>query len=348
MISVKIRRLPSEMLLSKTPEMSVIFIIALFLSFFFAFWNGFTDAAYAISTVVATRVLSPAKAVFLSAIGNFAGLLFGVAVAETIGKGIVETRIVDSKFIIAVLAGGLLWDVSTWFFALPISESHVLIGSLIGAGLVAGGIKAVKFSTIFAKVLLPMVVSPFFSFFLAFLLVGLVTRIFYRFSAQKSNKIFRSLQLVSSFTSSLSHGANDGQKALGLVTLLLFKYGYLKSFTIPIWVMIVCYSCLSIGTLLGGWKIVKTMSTGITKLKPYQGFCADASGSLVLFFTALVGFPVSTTQAVTGAIMGVGAAHRKTAVRWVMARKIMIAWILTMPISAILAAGIYFLVRLVL
>jgi len=324
--------------------MPTVVLVALFFAFFFAFWNGFTDAAYAISTVVATRVLSPVKAVLLSAVGNFTGLLFGTAVAETIGKGIVENYVIDGKFILAVLVGGLLWDVSTWFFALPISESHVLVGALIGAGLVAGGVAAVQFSSIIDKVLIPMITSPLIAFIIAFFLVGVVIRIFARYSSRKTNRLFRSLQLISSFFFSVSHGTNDAQKAMGIITILLYKYGYLREFSVPLWVMLTSYFFLSLGTLFGGWRIVKTMATGITKLRPYQGFCAEASGALVLLGTALIGLPVSTTHAISGAIMGVGTTRRVSAVRWVTARKIVWAWILTMPLSAIFAGLVYFLI----
>lgn len=324
---------------------SFFFLSALFLSFFFAFWNGFTDAAYSISTTVATRALSPVKAVLLSAIGHFAGLLFGTAVAETIGKGIVNEGIVDTKFIFAFLAGGLLWDVATWFFALPISETHVLIGAMMGAGLVAGGVKAVKLVSIINKVVVPMITSPLLAFGLGLVLIGLMVRIFRQLPATKANKIFRHLQIISSFLFSVSHGTNDAQKSMGIVTLLLYKYEYLPEFIVPLWVMVLCYLFLSFGTLLGGWKIVKTMATGITKLRPYQGFGAELSSALVLFATARIGFPVSTTHAVSGAIMGVGVSKRISAVRWVTARKIVIAWIVTMPISALFAGVIYFLIR---
>lgn len=321
-----------------------IFFLALFLSFFFAFWNGFTDAANAISTIVATRVLSPVRAVLLSAIGNFTGLFLGTAVAQTIGKGIVESGVINDKFIVAVLAGGLLWDVSTWFFALPISESHVLVGALIGAGLVAGGLGAVKFASVFDKVLMPMVTSPFIAFIVAFLLIGIIIRIFSRWPVSKTNRYFRVLQIVSSFFFSVSHGTNDAQKAMGIITVLLYSQGVIKEFSVPLWVMLTSYLLLSLGTLFGGWRIVKTMATKITKLRPYQGFCAEAGASIVLLGAALVGFPVSTTHAISGAIMGVGATRRMTAVRWVTARKIVWAWILTMPVSALFAGTVYFLI----
>ncbi|MFA5828457.1 MAG: inorganic phosphate transporter [Candidatus Shapirobacteria bacterium] len=324
--------------------MSVFFVLAIILAFFFAFWNGLSDAAYSISTIIATRVLSPRLAVLFSAVGNFTGLLFGTAVAQTIGRGIVDPNLINDKFLFSVLLGGLLWDISTWFFALPISESHVLVGSLIGAGLVSAGSAGVKFNSILDKVLVPMIGSPVITFIVAFLLIRLVSRIFVSTHPKKANRIFRSLQLISSFTTSVSHGANDGQKAMGIVTILLFNAGLISSFSVPLWVMLACYGLLSLGTLFGGWKIVKTMSKGITKLKPYQGFCSEAASTLVLFSTALIGFPVSTTQAVSGAIMGVGAARRKTAVHWTMARKIVIAWFLTMPASALLSGLIYFIV----
>jgi len=239
--------------------MPTVVFVALFFAFFFAFWNGFTDAAYAISTVVATRVLSPAKAVLLSAVGNFTGLLFGTAVAETIGKGIVENYVIDGKFILAVLIGGLLWDVSTWFFALPISESHVLVGALIGAGLVAGGVAAVQFSSIIDKVLIPMITSPLIAFIIAFFLVGAVIRIFARYSSRKTNRLFRNLQLLSSFSFSVSHGTNDAQKAMGIITILLYKYGYLGEFSVPLWVMLslsrfLCRGKRSLGSFRNGFN----------------------------------------------------------------------------------------------
>ncbi len=326
----------------------VIFIIALLLSFFFAFWNGFTDAAYAISTVIGTRVLSPAKAVALSAVGHFAGLLFGTAVAQTIGKGIVEGNVVSGQFILAVLIGGLAWDIATWFFALPISETHVLIGALIGAGIVAGGIQSVKITSIFDKVVIPMVSSPLIAFVFAFLFTALIIRLFGKFPAGKMNRWFAGLQIVSSFMFSVSHGSNDAQKTMGIITLLLFQQGLIKEFSVPLWVMVFCYLALSLGTLFGGWRIVKTLSRGITKMRPYQEFSAEASSSLIILTTAILGIPVSTTHAISGAIMGVGATRGASAVRWTTARKMVIAWVLTMPLSAAAAALVYFLLKLIL
>lgn len=324
--------------------MTPILVLAITLCLFFSFWNGFTDAANAISTIVATKVLTPLKAVLLSAVGNFTGLLFGTAVAETIGKGIINSEIINSEFIIAVLIGGLVWDIITWYLSIPCSESHVLIGGLVGAALLQGGITNVKFSAIFDKVVLPMVTSPLLAFFMAMFLTGLIIKIFIRFSQDKINVYFRKLQIFSSFFLSVTHGTNDAQKVMGIITVLLLQQGLLGEFKVPVWVMITSYLAISLGTLFGGWRIVKTMSSRITQLRPYQGFGAETSGALVLVGTALIGFPVSTTQAISGAIMGAGAIKRLSGVRWVTARKIVYTWILTMPAAALFSAVAYFFI----
>ncbi|MBI4999572.1 inorganic phosphate transporter [Candidatus Gottesmanbacteria bacterium] len=324
--------------------MPTLLIFAIFLALFFSFWNGFTDAANAISTIVASRVLTPIKAVLVAALGNFTGLIFGTAVAETIGRGIVTGEVINAKFIIAVLIGGMVWDVATWFFGLPISESHVLVGGLIGAGIVAAGASSVKLEAIIDKVVIPMVTSPLVAFFIAVLLTSLLVKIFIHFSQEKINRYFRKLQIVSSFFLSVTHGTNDAQKVMGIITILLVQYGLLADFKVPVWVMLASYGAISLGTLFGGWRIVKTMASRITQLRPYQGFCAETGGALVLIGTALLGFPVSTTHAISGAIMGVGAVRRFSAVRWVMARKIVYAWILTIPASAVFSAITYFLI----
>lgn len=323
--------------------MSVLFIITLALAMFFSFWNGFTDAANAISTIVATRVLKPFQAVLLSAIGHFLGLLFGSAVAVTIGKGIIDPGLVNNKLLIAALGGGLIFDVATWFWALPISESHVLIGGLVGAGLFAGGFKSINKMGIVNKVIVPMIASPFIAFVFAFLFISLVLRLFLHFSAPKVNPYFRNLQMISSFFFSINHGANDGQKIIGILTALLIQEGVLVSFEPPLWVIISVQLTIAIGTLLGGWKIVRTVAKKITSLRPYQGFCAETGAALVLFGCSSLGFPVSTTHAISGSIMGVGVTRRISAVRWGVARNIVIAWFLTIPISALFAAGVYLL-----
>lgn len=326
--------------------MNVLFIIAIGLAFFFSFWNGFTDAANAISTIVATRVLKPSQAVLLAAAGDFLGLFFGTAVAMTIGRGIVNEGLINSKFLIAALAGGLIFDVATWFWALPISESHVLIGSLVGAGLMAGGPGSVNKMGVFNKVAIPMVVSPLIAFIFAFLFISFVLRLFLRFSTTKINPYFRKLQIISCLFFSVNHGANDGQKVVGIVTVLLIQQGILNAFKPPFWLIIIVQATIAFGTLLGGWRIVKTVAKKITDLRPYQGFCAETGAALVLFACSRLGFPVSTTHAISGSIMGVGATRRISAVRWGVARNIVIAWILTMPLSALFSALIYLILDL--
>ena len=325
--------------------MSTLFILTIFLAIFFSFWNGFTDAANAISTSVATRVLTPFKAVLLSAVGNFLGLLFGSAVAITIGKGIIDTNLVDDKLIIAALAGGLIFDVATWFWGLPISESHVLIGGLVGAGFVAGGVEAINKLAIIGKVLVPMVVSPVIAFTFAFIFISITLKLFYKTSTNKINSYFRKLQIISSLFFSINHGANDGQKVIGILTALLIQEGLILAFKPPLWVILLVQFTIAIGTLFGGWKIVKTVAKKITHLRPYQGFCAETGAAIVLYVSSILGFPVSTTHAISGSIMGVGATRRLSAVRWKIARSIVIAWFLTMPISAFLSAGVYLLIK---
>jgi len=319
-----------------------LFILTLVVTFFFAFWNGFTDAANAISTIIATRVLKPGQAVILAATGEFLGVLLGTAVAATIGKGIIDPNIITYKLILAALIGGLIFDVATWFWGLPISESHVLIGGLIGAGATAvKSWSAVNLNGIINKVIIPMIASPAISFIFAFLLIALIMRLFIKFSTSKINPYFRYLQIVSSFFFSVTHGANDGQKVMGILTILLIQQGLLQTFKVPLWVMISVNATIALGTLFGGWKIVKTMAKKITQLRPYQGFAAETSGAIVLAVSSFLGFPVSTTHAISGSIMGVGATRGRRAVSWGMARKIVFAWVLTMPISAIFAMICY-------
>jgi len=319
-------------------------LIAIVIAFFFAFWNGFTDAANAIATIIATRVLTPLKAVILSAFGNFLGMFLGVAVATTIGKGIVNPDIITAQLVIAALVGGLIWDGITWYFGIPCSESHVLIGGLVGAGIAVGGIEVVKLNGIVDKVLIPMVTSPLIAFLFAFLFAVLIIRLFKKHSPSRINKYFGKLQLFSSLFFSVTHGSNDAQKTMGIITALMVAYAMLPTFDVPLWVMFASYISISLGTLFGGWRIVKTMATKITKLQPYQGFCAETSGAIVLAGSAYVGFPVSTTHAISGSIMGVGATTRLSAVRWGVARKIVWAWILSMPMSAVFSYFIYHII----
>ncbi len=323
-----------------------IVVVSIGVALFFAFWNGFTDAANAIATVVGTRVLKPVQAVTLSAVGNFIGMFFGVAVATTIARGIVPETLLSSYFVLAVVIGGLIYDVITYYFALPVSESHVLVGGLVGAGIAAAGFSAVKYESIVSKVLIPMVTSPVIAFVAAVMLSILIIRVFKRRTAQQVNRLFAPLQILSSFFFSVTHGSNDAQKTMGIVTGILLYHGYLSAgaeggLPVPLWVILATHGAISIGTFLGGQRIVRTMGMRITKLRPYQGFSAEGSASLVLAGTALVGFPVSTTQAISGSIMGVGAVRRVSAVRWGLARRILWAWLLTIPMSAFFAFVVY-------
>jgi len=315
-----------------------VLLVALGILFFFSFWNGFTDAANAIATVVATRVLTPLRAVALSAAGNLVGVFFfPTAVAVTMGEGIIRGDLVTAEVLIAALIGGLTWDAFTWWLGLPASESHVLVGSLIGVGIAASGVDAVNLPSVLNKVVIPMVMSPTIAFIFAFLFTAGVIRLSLRVHPAKVNRYFSRIQLLSSFFFSVTHGTNDAQKVMGVITALLVTYRYLPSFQIPLWVAAICYITISVGTLFGGWRIVHTVAHKITRLRPYQGACAETGAAIVLVATAIGGFPVSATHAISGSVMGVGATRRLSAVRWGVARSIVIAWILTIPISALLS-----------
>ncbi len=322
-----------------------VFLIALALAF--DFMNGFHDAANSIATVVSTRVLRPQWAVAWAAFFNFiAFLFFGLAVAGTIGKGIIETRIVDQLVLIGALTGAITWNVITWLFGLPSSSSHALIGGLGGAAVAKGGF-GVLVGEGFFKIGAAIVLSPALGFALAMILMTAVSWIFFRTPPQRVDKWFRRLQLVSASLYSLGHGGNDAQKTIGIVALILVASGSLSAdfatSDIPLWVVLACQAAIALGTLFGGWRIVKTMGMKITKLKPVGGFCAECSGALTLFLATHLGIPVSTTHTITGAIVGVGATRKLSAVRWGIARRIVWAWLLTIPASAAIAACTWWL-----
>src|SRR5207253_4328312 len=292
-----------------------------------------------IATVVSTRVLSPGKAVIWAAVFNFiAAFTFGTAVAKTVGSGLVDIHIVTFSVILAGLIGAIVWDLITWYFGLPSSSSHALIGGLIGSALIAGGFKAIVLIGI-PKTLTFMVVSPIAGFVIAFVFAMIIVYFIRNTRHSKVNKVFGKLQIASSTFFSLTHGANDGQKTMGVITALLIAGGLLhsKSFIVPIPVIIVAASAISLGTFVGGWRIIRTMAFRITDLKPYQGFCAETGGGAILTSMALFGIPVSTTHAIAGSIMGVGATRRLSAVRWGVGKRIVYAWIITIPASAAIA-----------
>jgi inorganic phosphate transporter, PiT family len=314
---------------------------------FFDFVNGFHDSANSIATVVGTRVLRPLYAVGIAALANFAGpFIFGTAVAATVGKGIIQPSFSTVDVIFAGLIGAIIWDLITWYFGLPSSSSHALIGGLIGSALIAGGTSALVFSGI-EKTLAFIVVSPTLGFVSAF---GIAIAVMYFFRNQASsrvNKIFGRLQIGSSIFFSLTHGANDGQKTMGVITALLIASGFLdsESFVVPLEVILAAAFAIALGTFFGGWRIVKTMAFKLTNLRPYQGFCAETGGGVILTSMAWFGIPVSTTHAIAGAIMGVGATKRLSAVRWGVGKRIVYAWIITIPASAAVAALVLIIIK---
>ncbi|SFM42292.1 inorganic phosphate transporter, PiT family [Pleomorphomonas diazotrophica] len=313
----------------------------------FDFLNGLHDAANSIATIVSTRVLRPQYAVFWAAFFNFiAFLFFGLHVATTLGKGIIDPSIVTPHVVFAALIGAITWNVVTWLAGIPSSSSHALVGGLVGAGLAKTGFSSIVWSGLL-KTAGAIFLSPAFGFFLALMLVLAVSWTFVKRTPYAVDKTFRHLQFVSASLYSLGHGGNDAQKTMGIIAVLLYSQGYLGGeFHVPFWVVIACQSAMALGTLMGGWRIVHTMGSKITRLNPMQGFCAETGGAITLFIATHFGIPVSTTHTITGAIVGVGAARRVSAVRWGIAGNIVIAWIITLPAGAAIAACSYWLVDL--
>jgi PiT family inorganic phosphate transporter len=323
----------------------VLFIILVAL--LFDFINGFHDAANSIATVVSTRVLTPLQAVVWAAFFNFvAAFGFGVNVARTVGRGVVESSVVDPWVILAGLIGAIVWDLVTWHWGLPTSSSHALIGGFAGAAVVKGGFGSLVASGLI-KIGIFMILAPLIGFVVGLLLMLLTINVFQKETPGRVDKIFRRGQLISAAAYSLGHGTNDAQKTMGIIAVLLFTTGQLgPEFYVPFWVVLAAHAALGLGTMAGGWRIVKTMGMRITKLRPVGGFCAETAGAITLIGTAIGGIPVSTTQTISGAIMGVGALQRLSAVRWGVAGRILWAWVLTIPASALVAAATWWLLRL--
>lgn len=331
------------------PEVFILIAVAIALALIFDFGNGLNDAANAIATVVATKALPLWGAVVLAAIGNFVGVFFfGVAVATTIAKGIVYPSIVDVYVILGSLIGAILWIYLATYNGIPVSASHSLIGGFIGSALAKAGIPSLQFAGI-SKVLIFIVVAPVFGMIGSFVFFILIAWIFKNFEPNKINKYFKKLQLISASFYSITHGANDAQKVMGIIAILLYSSGLLGSeFYVPFWVIIASYTVIALGTLAGGWKVIKTIGIRLTKLRPVHGFCAESAGSLVLALTGVFGIPVSTTHVISGSIMGVGAARRFSSVRWNITRNILWAWLLTIPMSALVSGLSYFVINLFL
>ena len=312
----------------------------------FDFLNGLHDAANSIATVVTTRLLSPVAAVAFAALCNFSAYwIMGLKVADTIGKGIINKDMVTPGVVFGALVGAMFWNVVTWIRGIPSSSSHALIGGLLGAGIAHGGFSVIEtkktLETIYAIFL-----SPMLGFFLAMALILITSWLFKGFQPRRAEGIFKVLHLFSSAAYSISHGANDAQKTMGIITVLLYSTGHMTGeFKTPDWVIIACYLAMAMGTMSGGWRIIKTMGTKITKLNHHTGFCASTAGSIVVFSASFLGIPVSTTHVITGAVIGTGAARKASAVRWGVAGKVITAWFITIPISAAVGAVFYTLTR---
>jgi PiT family inorganic phosphate transporter len=322
--------------------LAVIALIGVALAFDFI--NGFHDAANSIATVVSTRVLSPGKAVIWAATFNFvAAFAFGTAVAKTIGSGLIDIKIVTFAVIFAALIGAIVWDLITWYYGLPTSSSHALIGGLAGAAVTKAGFSAIIWSG-WTKTLTFIVLAPLIGLVIGFFLMVLLMWIFQGFSPSRVDRWFRKLQLVSAAAYSLGHGGNDAQKTMGIIAGVLFAGGYIKTFKIDLWVILMAHAAIALGTLSGGWRIIHTMGSKITKLQPVGGFAAETAGAISLFTATHMGIPVSTTHTITGAIIGVGSIRRLSAVRWGVAGRIVWAWLLTIPAAAAISAATYWIV----
>ncbi|MBI4066890.1 inorganic phosphate transporter [Candidatus Gottesmanbacteria bacterium] len=318
--------------------MEIIIIAAISLALFFDFVNGFHDSANAIATIVVTRVLSAHQAVLIAALGNFIGaFFFPVAVATTVGRGIVDPKAVSEIVIISGLIGAIVWDLITWRMGLPTSSSHALIGGLVGAALVGSGWGAVKWSGV-VRTAEFIVIAPILGIVGAMVFTLVVFFLVRNKRPGNVDKYFRKLQLISSTFYAISHGTNDAQKTMGVISALLLSSGFISSFYVPVWVILSAHAAIALGTYFGGWRIVKTLGTKIKRLRPVDGFAAETSGGLVLLFTALSGIPVSTTHVISGAVIGVGSVKNISSVRWIVARRIFWAWIFTIPMSAMVAA----------
>ncbi|MES2181988.1 MAG: inorganic phosphate transporter [Pseudomonadota bacterium] len=320
----------------------VIMAVLVLVALIFDFMNGFHDAANSIALMVSTRLLTPQAAVVWAAFFNLiAFLFFGLHVANTVGSGIINKEIIDNAVIFGALGGAISWNLITWWFGIPSSSSHALVGGLVGAGLAKAGWSAVVVQGLI-KTSLAIILSPLFGMLLALILMIVVLWIFEKSSPYPTERRFNKLQFLSSSLYSLGHGGNDAQKTMGIIAVLLYANGYLHGeFHVPFWVVISCQVAMGLGTLFGGWRIVRTMGMGITRIRPSGGFCAQTSGAIALFIATSLGIPVSTTHTITGAIVGVGLSRRVSAVRWGLASRIVWAWVLTIPSAAFIAAISY-------
>jgi len=323
-------------------------ILVILVALAFEYINGFHDSANAIATVVSTKVLTPRIAVIYGAGLNFLGAFFGTHVAKTIGKGIVDAESVTQTVILCALLGAIIWNLITWYLGLPSSSSHALIGSLIGASIVHSGLNAVDLHGVINKVIIPMITSPVIGLIIGFLFMLFLTWLFYKANPDRMNKHFRKIQLLSSGIMAFSHGSNDAQKTMGIITLALFTFGAIKEVSVPLWVIIICAFTMSLGTMGGGWKIIRTMGSKVIKLKPIHGFAAETSAAGIILTASHFGIPLSTTHVISTSIMGVGSTLRLSAVKWGLVGNIVMAWVITIPVCMGISGFLYFILSKVL
>lgn len=321
------------------PDISILLIVVIAIALIFDYVNGMHDAANAIATSISTRAINPRNAVIMAGLLNFVGAFISEGVAKTMGKGLVAPEMVkDQRIILAALIGALVWNLITWYFGLPSSSSHALVGGLVGAGLYNAGTDGVLWNGVVKKVIIPGLISPVFGFVVGFLVMVGFMWAFRKSIPSKINRRFRKMQWFSCGYLALTHGMNDAQKAMGIITLALVTAGQQDNFDVPVWVKLSCATMIALGTSAGGWRIIKTLGSKMVKLQPVQGFAAEITSAGVLSSTALLGMPVSTTHVISSSIMGVGASKRFSAVRWGIAQNILIAWVLTLPAAASVGA----------
>jgi len=325
--------------------MLTLVIIVIVLALLFDLTNGIKDSSNIVATMIMTRAFSPRVALGVTAVCEFSGpFIFGVALAETIGRGIVDPRVIDTSVLVAALISAVVWNLLTWYWALPSSSSHALIGGLVGSVVIAAGWQSIQLSGLL-KILITLFTSPIIGFLIGFIVLRLILMIFWN-ATPRINGLFKRSQLVTGVALALSHGANDAQKTMGIITLALVTGGYLESFKVPFWVIFACAAMIAIGTAIGGWGLIKTLGSKFFKIRPVDGFATQFASAAVILGASLLGGPVSTTQVVSSSIMGVGAAERLNKVRWHVAQEIVMAWVLTIPASALVGAGVYWLINL--
>jgi len=329
------------------PELGVLLILVIVFALAFDYINGFHDTANAIATVVSTRVLTPTQAIVMAAILNFAGALVATGVAKTIASGIIDTHIATETVVLAAILGAIAWNLITWALGIPSSSSHALIGGLCGAGAAHGGFAAVQWKGVISKVIIPLIASPVAGFVLGLCLMSLITYFFHAAHPRRAGEVFRNLQRLSAAAMAFSHGQNDAQKSMGVITLALFTHHVIATPDIPKWVIVACAVTMALGTAAGGWRIIRTMGHKIMRLEPVNGFAAETSGATIILIASYLKMPVSTTHVLAGSIFGVGASKGLHTVRWTVAQRMVTAWFLTIPAAAAVAAISYGLLHIV-